>query len=319
MALTDARILRSLKLTESKGDKQTVQLSGTQDLLILADTKDPGFADILADTTVWPNLGNARLPQLDDTAVINGVELFVTSRSLAYYEDNERAVVMSVRYDAKTDEGSQSDPPQPGDSATWKRLTVQTQSMTKPADGWKSLGAAAAALPANVDFARNSAGDPVDGLEEDVAMIKVVYTNTQAANPNFKKLNEYVNTCNDDTIDAGALSGFGYSIRCMGYNADYDQRNNVWSVSVEFLYHPDGWAIQYYDVGFNELINDKRVAILDTRGNPVSKPVPLDGAGRAAAIDTDVTGDESPVPLTILYLYPYKAVKLLNIFADCNI
>lgn len=319
MALIDARILRTLKLTESKGEKQTVQISGTQDLLVLSDAKDPSFNDILADTTVWPNLGNTRLPQLDDSTIVNGVTLYVTSRALSYFEDNERAVVMTVRYDAKTEEGGQSDPPQPGDPDTWLRFTVQTQSMTKPADGWKSLGGASEARPANVDFARNSAGDPVDGLEEDVAMVKLVYTNTQVTNPNWKRLNEYVNTCNDAVIDAGPLAGPEYYVRCMGYNAEYDQRNNVWSVSVEFLYHPSGWAIEYYDVGFNELIDNKRVAILDTRGNPVSKPVPLDGAGRAAAIDTSVTGDESPVPLTTLYLYPYRAVKLTNIFADCNI
>lgn len=315
MALTDARILRSLKISESKSDKKSVQISATQDLLILADTKDPSFNEILADTTVWPNLGGAALPQVDDETVVNGVTLYVTSRSLSYYKDNERAVVMEVRYDAK-DNADEQEPPQGTDPETWQRITVASQQITKPAIGWPTIGA----IPAENDAgeghgAQNSAGDPVDGLEEEASMVKLTYTNTQVASPNFSELNRYTNRCNS----AAFLGADAYHVRMIGWNAEYDQKNNVWSVSVEFLYAPDGWQIRYFDVGYNEIVDGQRRAILDKAGNPVSKPVPLNGQGQAQTINPSPTGDEKPTAPQELELYPYKQADMSSLFANCGI
>jgi len=314
MAITDVRQLRSLRLTERMGEKNSVQMSATLELLIITDTKNPSFADILADTNTYANNYNQPIPRLDDTATVNGVELIVNTRELEWYDDNERAVRMTVTYAAKDDPPDQ-EKPTTTDPQAWQRISIQTQQMTKPAFGWTTEGDAEGGVASLQDFARNSAGDPVDGLEEDVAMVKMVYTNTQVADPNFTKLNEYTNRCN--SVDF--LGGIFYTVRCLGWSGEYDQKNNTWSISVEFLYNSDSWKIEFYDVGFNELIDNKRVAILDTRGNPVSKPVPLDGAGRAASIDTSVSGGSSPVPLTNRYLYPYRAVDLRNMFADCRI
>ena len=316
MAITDVRILRSLKITESKSDKQTIQLSATQELLFIADTKDPPFNDILEDSNTWPNLGNTKVPQIDDKTVVKGVTLYVTNRELSYYKDNERAIVMTLRYDAKSTE-EQPEPPNGTDPQTWQKITVTSQQMTKPAVGWPSLGA----VPGEVggdgegNGAQNSAGDPVDGLEEDCAMVKMTYTNTQVLDPVFSELQRYTNRCNQGEF----LGGADYTVRMIGWNAEYDQKNNVWSVSVEFLYNPDGWQIKYFDAGYNEIIDGQRRAILDKAGNPVSKPVPLNGGGQAQPINSSPSGDDKPTEPVTLELYPYKVADLELMFFNCGI
>lgn len=315
MAIHDVRVLRSLKISESKGDKQTIQLSATQQLLFVTD-KDEPFNNILEDDSTWTNLGGAKVPQIDDETVVKGVTLFVTSRELAYYQDNERAVVMTVRYDAKAPEESEPEQPQDTDAETWQRITVSSQQITKPAVGWPSRGAVP---PENGDDegngAQNSAGDPVDGLEEDCAMVKLTYTNTQVLNPVFSELQRYTNRCNDGAF----LGGADYTVRMVGWNAEYDQKNNVWAVSVEFLYNPDGWQIQYFDAGYNEIVSGERRAILDQVGNPVSKPVPLNGSGQAQTINASPTGDDKPTAPVTIELYPYKIADLSALFFNCGI
>lgn len=316
MAITDVRILRSLKVSESKSDKGTVQLSATQDLLFIADTKDPAFNDVLDDDNTWTNLGGTKVPQLDDETVVKGVTLYVTSRELSYYKDNERAVVMTVRYDAKAPENGGPEQPQGTEAATWQKITVTSQQMTKPAIGWPSRGAMPAENGNDEGHgAQNSAGDPVDGLEEDCGMVKLTYTNTQVLNPVFSELQRYTNRCNDGAF----LGGGDYTVRMVGWNAEYDQKNNVWAVSVEFLYNPDGWQIQYFDAGYNEIIDSDRRAILDKAGNPVSKPVPLNGSGQAQTINPSPSGDDRPTEPVTLELYPYKIADLSALFANCGI
>jgi len=108
-------------------------------------------------------------------------------------------------------------------------------------------------------------------------------------------------------------------VRMMGWSGEYDQRNNVWSISVEFLFNPDGWQIEYFDVGFNEIIGTERKAILDKAGNPVSKPVPLDGGGQAQTINGSPSGDDKPTAPVTLEMYPYKIANLSQLFANCGI
>lgn len=306
MAIIDARQLRSLTLSETKGDKLTIQRSATEDFLVIADAKDPPFGDILADETPYANLGNKRLPQIDDEIVLSGgIALIVTSRELSHYKDNERAVVMRVRYDGKP-EGPGLPEPEGIEPTTWQRITITTQGVTEPALGWSDLADVPAFGNAGQLPARNSAGDPVDGLEEESALVRLTYTNTQVLSPRFDQLLRYVNTCNDGAF----LGGPSYSVRMTGWNGEYDQKNNVWTISVEFLYKPDLWEIQYFDAGFNEVVGGERKAILDQAGNPVGQPVPLDGNGGQLPIGSE--------PYT-RYLYPYSKVNMAQIFADCGI
>jgi hypothetical protein len=305
MALIDARLLRSLELSESKGDKGTKQHSATQKFLVIADGKDPSFGEILDDATSWPNLGNRPLPQIDDEVIEGGLTFVVNGRELSHYKDNERAVVMSVRYDAKP-EGEGLPEPQGIEPTTWQRITIQTQGVTKPALGWSDLNDVPAFSNAGQLPARNSAGDPVDGLEEESALVRLTYTNTQVLNPRFDQLLRYTNTCNNGEF----LGGPEYSVRMTGWNGEYDQKNNVWTISIEFLYKPDLWELQYFDAGFNEVVGGDRKAILDKAGNPVGQPVPLDGNGGQLTIGSD--------PL-VRYLYPYQKVNMAQIFSDCGI
>lgn len=317
MAIVDARILQSLTITERKGEKQTKQYSAMQEFLVLSDVKHPSYGDIIQNADSFANLGNRALPQLDDLVVERGIRFYVTSRELSPFKENERAVRMIVRYEAKDETGdAQPDPPDGTDPQTYRRITIQTQQITKPAMGWPTLGSAIAGLGALVDLPRNSAGDPVDGIEEDTALVRMTYTNTQVLNPNFQRLQQYTNTCNSNDF----LGGNTYTVRCVGWSGEYDQKNNVWQISVEFLFNPKDWSIEYYDVGFNELKEvppgntRERVAILDVRGNPVSSPVALNGNGEAEAVP-----GSGPVPLNLRYLFPYPAVNMANIWNDCGI
>lgn len=316
MAIVDVRVRRSLTLSESRDDKGAIKTTADLELLVVSDTKDPGFASILANTATWPNLGGIAIPRIGTEAVVNEKTLVVTQRDLAFDGDSDRVVVVKIKYSAKDDPSdNNNDKPSNTDPETWQRITIQTQQMTEPMRGFVSLQDAI--NNAGQDFARNSAGDPVDGLEEDVAMVKMTYTNSRVVNPNFDKLHSFVNTCNSDPF----LGAPVYRVRCMGWSGEYDQKNNCWSISVEFLYKPGaGWEVQFYDVGFNEIIDGQRRAILDKAGNPVSKPVPLDGAGKAAAIGTSTSSENyQPVELTLRYMWPYQAVNMNNVFADCGI
>jgi hypothetical protein len=305
MAIIDARQLRSLQMSESKSDKGTIQHSATEDFLLIADSKDPSFADILDNRTTYANLSGSRLPRIDDEITASGITFVVNSRELSHYKDNERAVVMKVRYDAKP-EGPGLPEPQLIEPTTWQRITIQTQSVTKPAVGWSNLADVPAFSNAGQLPARNSAGDPVDGLEEESALVRLTYTNTQVLIPRFDQLLRYTNTCNDGAF----LGGPEYSVRMTGWNGEFDQKNNVWTISIEFLYKPDLWEIQYFDAGLNEVVSGDRKAILDKAGNPVGQPVPLDGNGGQLPI-----GEE---PL-VRYLYPYQKVNMSQIFSDCGI
>lgn len=317
MGMTDARVLRSLKLSEQKADKGSIQYSATEDYLLLFDQKNPSFQVALDDETTWPNLGNQKLPQIDAEVTISGTTLYCTSRELSAYEGNERSLVMSVRYDSKDEEkGGEGNPA--NDPDAWKRIQIQSVDVEKPARGWRSLGNSKDAQINSEKPAINSAGDPVDGLQEQTSMLRFTYTNTIASNPNFTALKDYVNKCNFGALRILGMWLSFYTVRCTGFNASYDQKNNTWSVTVELLYNPDGWEIRFYDAGFNELDNNNnRVAILDKRGNPVSSPVALDGNGKASV--PGVIKEEEGLGPAMRVLYPYISTDLENIFTDSRI
>ena len=315
MAIVDASILRSLRITEQVGEKQSTQVSATEEYLIVSDAKNPSFNEILSNTASWANLGNNPLPQLNTQVVVNGVTLQCTSRDLSYYKDNERAVIMRAKFDALEQEAPE--PPDGTDPEEWVRITVDSSQITKPAVGWADRALVPAENAADEgNGAQNSAGDPVDGLEEECSLVRLKYTNTRVANPNFAELQRYTNRCNDGAF----LGGADYTVRMTGWSAEYDQKTNSWSVSVEFSYNPEGWWIRYFDAGYNEIVNGERRVILDKAGNPVSKPVPLDGAGQAAAIGGGGGSyGASPITPTTLELYPYKIANMQALFQNCRI
>lgn len=305
MAIVDARIQRTLQLSEAK-EKLTKKLSATQDFLVISDTKNPSFESILSNTATFTNLSNTALPQLDDVVDVNGVQLVVTNRTLSWHDESDRVVLMRVQYSGIDLDATVPAPPNDTEEATWRRISARTQQMTKPAKGYASLPDAFNKNPADFLPSLNSAGDPVEGIESDCALVALTYTNPGVINPNFAQLNRYTNQCNVQQF----LGGDPYTVRCVGWSGDYDEKTQAWSISVEFLYNPDGWKVSFVDAGFNELTGGRRRAIVDDAGNPISSPIPLDGFG-------EVLPDGNP--LVVVDVYPYGATDLRFIFDDCGI
>jgi len=309
VAITDVRQLRSFQFEEAKASKGSIQQTGSVELLVLHDAP-PDFGAIKTNTATWPNFYGRRIPQINDGENIGGVDFFVTRRRFEYYDDeNEYAVKVTISYDSKSeDDTNESQQPQGGDAETWKRISISTQSASVPLTDEGENGEKGG-VPAC-----NSAGDPVDGLTEDRSLVKLTYTNTKVPKPNFVKLMEYVNKTNDGAF----LGAPRRRIRCMGFSGEFDDRNQLWSISVEFLYDEDQHVVKYFDAGFNEIVSGKRLAILDIQGNPVSKPVPLNGNGQA--VDPGIVGLGSQAGDTaVRYAYPYREKNMANIFQECRI
>ena len=310
MAIVSVHQLRSFEYSESKGSKGSVDMKGSVELLAKFDG-EVDFNLLVEDQTVWPTFYNRKIPLINDLEYVGGIPFYVTSRKFSYFkgDEQERAAKITIEYDNKKEDADEQKP-EDTDSETWKKVTITTEQQQVPLtdegfDGMKG------GQPA-----RNSAGDPVDGLTENRCLEKLTYTNTQVANPNFQALLSYVHTTNDGPF----LGGARRTVLCQGFNGDYDDKRQLWNISVEFLYDPEQHVVNYYDAGFNEVVNGKRRAILDVAGNPVSKPVPL---SNGVAVDISVLtaygpGENNP-NLIMLTAYPYKEKTMANIFAEGGI
>jgi hypothetical protein len=314
MAITEIRSLRAIRLTESLGEKGRIQVTATEELLVLNDIANPSFKDIADDISPYAPY-NAPVPRIGLRLLYGGYQLVCSNRQWAgFYEDNERAVKVVVEYTAVSDEQEQPEPPQQGDSETWQNITLESYAIEKPLRGWATLKDAEEADEDKRQAAINKAGDPVDGLTYRVAGLRMTYTNTKVEDPDFDKILEYQNACNQDSW----LGGDYYTIRVDGYRAEYDQKNQTWSVSVEFVYDPDGHEVRYLNAGYNEKVGTTRRAIVDTNGNVVSKPVPLTTSGAAIALQSG-TDPFNESDLVYLVNYPYPAKNFDNIFTECRI
>ena len=309
MAIVSVHQLRSFEYSESKGSKGSVDMKGSVDFIAKFDG-EVDFNLLVEDQTVWSSLGNRTIPLINDLELIGGIPFYVTSRKFSYYkgDEQERAAKITVEYDNKKEDPDPPEDPQDTDAETWKRITITTEQQQIPLTDQGVDGE----YNASPKPAFNSAGDPVDGLTENRCLEKLTYTNTQVANPNFQALLSYVNTTNDGPF----LGGARRTVLCQGFSGDYDDKRQLWNISVEWLYDPKGHAVTFYDVGFNELVGGERRAILDVRNNPVSKPVPLN-AGLAVAPSLLAAN-----PRDYLFTrtaYPYEEKTMSNIFSEGGI
>jgi hypothetical protein len=271
MAIRTVRQLRSFRFTEKKSDKGSIQYSGSVELLIICDAA-PDFGAIKNDDSTWPEFSNRPIPQVNDNENVGGILFFVTGRDFEYYDDeNEFCVKATIQYDSKP-EVDNDEPDKTDEERTWLKISIQSLQERRPASESNQDDPNVPIRPPV-----NSAGDPVDGLEEDTALLRLTFTNSNATAPDFPTLFSYLNTCNQTTF----LGAEPYTLRVTGYGADFDQKNQVWSVSVEWTYNPADWRIRYFDVGYHEIVDGERRAIMDKGGNPVSKPVPLNPDGSA--------------------------------------
>jgi hypothetical protein len=277
MAIRTVRQLRSFQFNETKSEKGSIQYAGSVELLIICDAA-PDFGAIKNDTSTWPEFYNRKIPQVNDKENVGGIEFYVTGRDFEYYDDeNEFCVKATIQYDSKPDADS-DEPGKTDEERTWLKISMQSLQERRPASESNQENPNDPIKPP-----LNSAGDPVDGLEEDTALLRLTFTNSNATAPDFLALFSYLNTCNQTAF----LGAAPYTLRVTGYGADFDQKNQVWSVSVEWTYNPSDWKIRYYDVGYHEIVNGERLAIMDKSGNPVSKPVPLNADGSAKAVGED--------------------------------
>jgi len=247
--------------------------------------------------------------------------LHVHTRTFSYYKNNPTMCHVEVQYvgkqaDALTPEPGQSqenNEAEPDNAAedptTWQKITVTTeQRQTLLTD--HGVGGALGdpfGIPAV-----NAAGDPIDGLTEDRALVKMVYADSMVDAPNFAGLLSYVNKINLEQF----LGGAERTVRCMGFSADYDQKSNQWSVSLEFLYDPKEHKVMCFNAGFNQKVGGNRVAIMtDDNLHPVSKPVALDAQGVALPI----ADAADPTKLVLLDFYPYQVKQFANIWGDCGL
>ena len=301
MAIRTVRQLRAFEFSEAKSDKGSVQYTASAELLVICDAA-PDFGAIKNDTATWPEFFGRKIPQINDLETVGGIEFRVTKRDFSYYDgDNEFCVKIVVGFDSKPiEDKDQQDNPSDED-LTWLKISLQALQERRPASESNQDNPNDPIKPP-----LNSANDPVDGLEEDTALLRMTFTNTNVQSPDFPVLLTYLNTCNQTAF----LGAEKYTLRVTGYGAEFDQKNQVWSVSVEFTYNPNDWKIRYYDVGYNEIVNGERQAILDKSGNPVSKPVALDAAGTAKAVGED------PDVKTIL---PYDKKDLTIMLRTCGL
>lgn len=299
MAIIDVVILYEDAVEEAKAEKGAVRRIGQRVLLAKTDTRNPSFTDIAENTSTWPGLSNGKIPQINDEQMFGSYKLFVRSRKFSWFQGTEQGVQIDVQYES-VDEDAQEQKPEGDNPQTWKRISISSSQVTIPASASEVVDG----QPFKPIM--NSAGDPVDGLEEETAIAVMKYTNSFAVNPNLPKFYEYLNTINQSKF----LGAEPRTLRVTGFSADFDDATQVWQCSLELTYNPRQWRIPYYDAGFNELVGGKRRAILDERGNPVSQPVALDNTGQAKAVGQDPE---------VLYAYPYSKKNFANMLNDLRI
>ena len=311
--------LHDTTVTETMTDKGAIEWTAKESYLVKLDARNSNFVAV-ADSGL--------VPQVGDNGSFGSRVLHVHTRTFSYYKNNPTMCHVEVQYVGKQEneltpeqnESQENNEKEPDNAAedptTWQKITVTTeQRQTLLTDhgvagdlGEKNQDGSTQGVPAT-----NTATDPIDGLTEDRALVKMVYADSMVAAPNFAQLLSYVNKINSDPK---FLGGDERTVRCMGFSADYDQKGNVWSVSLEFLYDPKEHKVQCYNAGFNQKVGNERKAIMtDDNLHPVSKPVmlKLDGTAMPIADAAD------PANLILLDFYPYQVKEFKNIWADCGL
>lgn len=279
MAFYDVVILHEDAYEESKSGKDRGTFTIKRTLLAKSDTPNPSFVAIGTSTAGWAGLGGEPVDQLNTLRSFDGIVARCSSRSFSWFEGTESGVKIELTYEGlspyENTESGGSEQPRELESQTWRRITISTSNVSVPASDEDGRGFT------------NSAGDPVDGLEEDTALAVLKYTNEYNPNPALHRVWYWLNTCNYDPY----LGAEEYTLRVTGFSAEFDDKTMLWKTSLELTYNPKSWVIKYYDAGYNEIVDDgaggyERKAILDKNGNPVSQPVPLNGMGGQATIAT---------------------------------
>lgn len=287
MAFYDVVLLYEDAFEESKSGKDRGTFTINRTLLAKSDTKNPSFVTIGTSTAGWPGLGGEPIDQLNALRNFDGIIARCSSRKFSWLEGTESGVKIDLVYEGlspyENTESGGSAQPRTLETVTWRRIGISTSQITVPATNGLDDP------EYNGKTFTNSAGDPVDGLEEESALAVLKYTNEYNPSPALHRIWYWLNSCNDKEF----LGAPPYSLRVTGFSADFEDKSMLWKTALELTFNPKTWEIPFYDAGFNEIVADGpnlvRKAILDINGNPVTQPVPLNGLGGQAVIEYPIS------------------------------
>ena len=133
----------------------------------------------------------------------------------------------------------------------------------------------------------NSAGDPLEGMEMEMADAKLSVTNYATTHTNWMTAAAtYTNTCNTGNWNGGAIDCW----KCQGCSATLATENVdgttyvFWELTWEFAYRAKSWRLQPWDIGFAEKCDSEgvasaggtsRKAIKGADGKATARPVAL--------------------------------------------
>jgi hypothetical protein len=137
----------------------------------------------------------------------------------------------------------------------------------------------------------NSAGDPLTGLDRDEGEFNVTIQYNQKPPFLYGRAQDYVGAINSDTWSGGEPKTW----KCQSISAvrKFEMvpgptpvtppvRVFYFDTTITIAYRRDGWDLQTWNVGFNEIKGGKREKVLAGSG-PVSEPVALNPNGSAKA------------------------------------
>lgn len=175
-----------------------------------------------------------------------------------------------------------------------------------PEDSWAASGGTStgpAFQDIDGDTIVNSAGDPLEGLEQENDDISWTLTKCYSDMSWNTIRQDQSNTTNAAEWNGAAPGRWKVNFRGAqkktiatattgtsgpspndGTNAPAEgseSTSSYWETTWEFRYRKDGWALKPWDVGFNELVSGERQAIVGADGKAVKQPVALTSAGAA--------------------------------------
>ena len=240
---------------------------------------------VIADNILDPTSASFSVPVALGNLHPNDALAECKNISARLMSDNDHRSVFLVTCKYETGSGGtdepeeQEDPVQDHPVISWGSRTVRLPVTQTSDDPPKAI--------------TNSADEPFDPPpEEDFHVLTYSYTvNVLAFDPNDANL--FRGAINDSAFTLAGLQLEKYQARCQSISASNGERNGIrfWRVTFE-IEVADDWRLLLQDMGFRKKdpveFGDPRYTgngdfvyapILDTRGLPVTTPIPLDGDG----------------------------------------
>lgn len=152
-----------------------------------------------------------------------------------------------------------------------------------PKDCWAASGSTTT-IPAYVDkdgvLVTNSAGDPLEGSEREASEFALTLTKCYQDLSWSPIAKSHSNTVNSSSWNGSNARTWKAEFKSahkkeMTVSGSESSTKAYWEVSWEFRYREETWDYKPWDVGFNELADGGRVAILGKDKKPVKQPVAL--------------------------------------------